>query len=66
VGDELLELMAKAKKAKVSDFLIADPGRPDFDDCCKQAELFFETKIHILPGSKNGKRTHLLHARTAV
>jgi predicted nicotinamide N-methyase len=60
VAKEILELMERAFKAKVSRVLIGDPGRPDFSDCYRVCKEKYNSKITVLPGSVNGKTTQLL------
>ena len=62
VSRELIHFFEKAFTAKVKHLLIADPGRPDFDDCVIYCKGKVPTRVIELPGSVNGKTTQLLHS----
>ena len=62
---ELTKLIARAYAFNVEQVFIADPGRPGFlENLCKK-EFGFSKKNYKLPGTKNGKTTHLLHLFTS-
>ena len=62
VAQEIVEMIGRARKTNVSQILIADPGRPDFDTCKDYCAAHFRTDVTQLPGSVNGKTTQLLSA----
>ena len=64
VAQELLSLMRRAFEAGVQHIMIADPGRPDFEENLPQCRDFCDFEILQLPGTANGKMTHLFSART--
>ncbi|MCK5688753.1 methyltransferase domain-containing protein [Myxococcota bacterium] len=62
VAQDIIQLIERASKAKLKHILIADPGRPDFDDCHAYCVEHCKTELIELPGSINGKTTQLLSA----
>ena len=60
VGKEITSLIDRAFLTNLGHILIADPGRPDFQDCCDYTTQKHPTEIFELPGSVNGKTTLLL------
>lgn len=58
---DLLSLIKRAYTHGIEQVLISDPGRPDFLSILCEAKTGFKKNIYSLPGSKNGKETHLLH-----
>lgn len=60
VSVELTNMIQRAFEATVSHVIIADPGRPDFDDFYAFCKKRFTTTLTPLPGSPNGQQTHLL------
>lgn len=63
VSKQIIQLFKRAKKAKVSQFLIGDPGRPDFFDCYELSRQLFTTELIKLPGNKNGKIIYLMSSQ---
>ena len=64
VAKALLEMMERGFQAGVEKIVIADPGRPDFEEELPQCRQFCEMEILELPGSINGKTTQLLKAKS--
>lgn len=63
VAIELSQMMERAFFAKVQQVMIADPGRPDFEEVLMQCRAFSKVELLELPGSRNGKTTQLLWAK---
>jgi predicted nicotinamide N-methyase len=66
VGKELLQLVERASAAGVRRILIADPGRPSFNDLYESCTRMPNTQMLELPGSVNGKQTKLLVCQSNV
>ncbi len=62
IGRDVIKLVETAFGGTVNHVLIADPGRPDFDDFHKHCEEHYKTELFQLPGSVNGKTTKLVSA----
>ncbi len=59
-GRDMTMLVRRAFESGVEQVLIADPGRPDFEDCKAYCTKNYDTSLIELPGSVNGKTTQLL------
>ncbi len=62
----MIQLMRRASEADIGHIIIADPGRPDFDDCHAYCVQHYNTELIELPGSINGKTTQVLSAHGRV
>ncbi|MCK5883801.1 MAG: class I SAM-dependent methyltransferase [Bacteriovoracaceae bacterium] len=62
VAQDIISLIKRSFASGVSHILIADPGRPDFDDCIEYCGRNSTSQIIDLPGTVNGKVTKLLSA----
>jgi len=62
IGGDIINLVQRAFEGKVKHVLIADPGRPDFQECHNYCTKRYKTELIELPGSVNGKTTKLLSA----
>jgi len=58
---ELASLITRASSFCVKQIFIADPGRPGFLEVLCKTQFDYNREIYQLPGTKNGKTTHLLH-----
>ncbi|MGK0367336.1 MAG: putative nicotinamide N-methyase [Thermoproteota archaeon] len=59
---DIIELIKRSFQVNIKSFIIADPGRPDFEDCIMYCQSNHETKLIDLSGSINTKVTKLLIA----
>ena len=57
---DMMQLVDRAFASSVKQILIADPGRPDFEDCQAYCTKNHVTSLIELPGSVNGKTTQVL------
>ena len=60
VAEDLLAMMERAFASGVQKVIIADPGRPDFEEGLFRCQEFSKVVLKKLPGSPNGKTTTLL------
>lgn len=63
VAQDIIALIKRSFSSGVEHILIADPGRPDFDDCIVYCSDNCSSQIINLPGTVNGKVTKLLSAK---
>ncbi len=66
VSKDVMILIDRAAQAGVKRILIADPGRPNFQDCCEYSKKSFDVSLIALPGCENGKTTQLLSAQKKI
>ena len=62
VSQDIIKLIKRAFESNVNRIIIGDPGRPDFYDCHAYCTKQFKSELLQLPGSINGKATHVLSA----
>ena len=63
VAQDLLTMIRRGFQSGVEHIVIADPGRPDFEEGLSHCREFCAVELLELPGSKNGKTTQLLSAK---
>lgn len=62
VSKDLFAMMGRAFESGVKKIVIADPGRPDFEENLTPCQSFCNVELKKLAGSVNGKFTHLFTA----